>query len=115
MPSFQTVLRRISSMWNTNQVDLKLKGSEIMSRLEEAVGESVGASQQKRGTVSSQGEMAVRAVLTCKVGLAGRFDARLGGFGGAPKFPRPCEIDLLLHATLLHKVRLVGCRDLVGR
>jgi uncharacterized protein YyaL (SSP411 family) len=106
MPSFQTVLRRISSLWSSNQVDLKMKGSEIMSRLEEAVGESVGVSQKKGGDVSSQSEVAARAVMTCKDGLAGRFDARLGGFGGAPKFPRPCEIDLLLHANLLYKVRL---------
>lgn len=39
--------------------------------------------------------------------LAGRFDARLGGFGGAPKFPRPAEINLLLH----QHARLVAAGD----
>lgn len=29
--------------------------------------------------------------------LSSRFDDRLGGFGGAPKFPRPAELNLLLH------------------
>ena len=77
-----------------------------MARLAEAVGDSVG-SQQGSGSdplALERGEVE-RAVLKCREGLSKRFDARLGGFGGAPKFPRPCEIDLLLNATILHQVR----------
>lgn len=33
---------------------------------------------------------------SCYSMLAGRFDPTLGGFGAAPKFPRPAEINLLL-------------------
>ena len=37
---------------------------------------------------------------SCYSQLAGRFDPTLGGFGAAPKFPRPAEINLLLVENL---------------
>ena len=39
------------------------------------------------------------AIQRCTDQLAERFDAALGGFGGAPKFPRPAEVNLLLVAA----------------
>ena len=36
------------------------------------------------------------ALASCAQMLSQRFDAARGGFGGAPKFPRPCEINALL-------------------
>lgn len=38
-----------------------------------------------------------RSIDTCVAQLASRFDAKEGGFGLAPKFPRPAEINVLLH------------------
>jgi uncharacterized protein YyaL (SSP411 family) len=61
-----------------------------------------------------------RAIDQCISQLVARFDARLGGFGSAPKFPRPAEINVLLH----QHARLVaageqeaagGCGRAVGR
>ena len=43
---------------------------------------------------------AAKAIEGCTKQLEERFDARLGGFGGAPKFPRPAEINLLHIAHL---------------
>ncbi len=37
-----------------------------------------------------------RFIESCYSMLASRFDPTLGGFGAAPKFPRPAEINLLL-------------------
>jgi hypothetical protein len=39
-----------------------------------------------------------------------RYDARLGGFGAAPKFPRPSEINALLAAAQQARVRAGGLR-----
>jgi uncharacterized protein YyaL (SSP411 family) len=39
------------------------------------------------------------AVNSCAATLAKGFDRKLGGFGPAPKFPRPSEINLLLRAA----------------
>lgn len=46
------------------------------------------------GTLSDTA--ATQAIDKCARQLASRFDAENGGFGGAPKFPRPAEINLLL-------------------
>ncbi len=37
-----------------------------------------------------------------------RYDAEYGGFGGPPKFPRPCEIQLMLRAQDRLRVRPRG-------
>ena len=38
---------------------------------------------------------------SCTQMLAARYDHKLGGFGNAPKFPRPSELNLLL----VHHIR----------
>ncbi len=38
---------------------------------------------------------------SCTQMLAARYDDKLGGFGNAPKFPRPSELNLLL----VHHIR----------
>jgi uncharacterized protein YyaL (SSP411 family) len=46
----------------------------------------------------------VAGVHALEAGIAGfaqSFDTRRGGFGGAPKFPRPSELLFLLHAFAL--------------
>ena len=43
---------------------------------------------------------AAAAIDACAAALAGRYDARHGGFGGAPKFPRTSELSLLLVQAL---------------
>ena len=47
------------------------------------------------------------AIDGCVAKLASRFDARLGGFGPAPKFPRPSELNVLHHEY----ARLVAAGD----
>lgn len=39
------------------------------------------------------------AVSSCAASLAKGFDKKQGGFGPAPKFPRPSEINLMLRAA----------------
>ena len=47
--------------------------------------------------------IAQEAINKCTAMLKGRYDAARGGFGGAPKFPRPSEINVLLHSHLLQR------------
>ncbi|GLC40323.1 hypothetical protein PLESTM_001049200 [Pleodorina starrii] len=51
------------------------------------------------GSISLPPSLAAAAVDACGNDLARRYDAEFGGFGGAPKFPRPSEINLLLRAA----------------
>ena len=39
---------------------------------------------------------AIIAMDSCAQMMAARYDDKLGGFGSAPKFPRPAEMNLLL-------------------
>lgn len=47
------------------------------------------------------------AIDSCVSQLGRRFDSRLGGFGGPPKFPRPSEINVML----AQYVRLVAAGE----
>ena len=56
------------------------------------------------GVAGFQGEIsdqtALAALDSCAHMLGRRFDPKQGGFGKAPKFPRPAEINALLHDHL---------------
>lgn len=48
-------------------------------------------------------DQARKAVDSCAQMLTARFDEKRGGFGNAPKFPRPAELNLLLVKHLVAK------------
>ncbi|KAF5835573.1 Six-hairpin glycosidase-like protein [Dunaliella salina] len=101
MPSFKTVLMRIGQLWESNREDLKAKGTSVMSQLSAAL--SAEASGVEAETIGP--DAAEHALTTCTAQLARRFDPDRGGFGGAPKFPRPCEINNLLCTYDLQKAQ----------
>eukprot|EP00197_Chlamydomonas_leiostraca_P004455 CAMPEP_0202859470 /NCGR_PEP_ID=MMETSP1391-20130828/1566_1 /ASSEMBLY_ACC=CAM_ASM_000867 /TAXON_ID=1034604 /ORGANISM="Chlamydomonas leiostraca, Strain SAG 11-49" /LENGTH=819 /DNA_ID=CAMNT_0049538503 /DNA_START=158 /DNA_END=2617 /DNA_ORIENTATION=- len=119
MPAFTTVLRRLAAMWRTNREEMKAKGTAIMSQLQQALEQDAVAAAAGDGDSDAEGAGA-RGLSRDECGvvlgqvveqLARRFDARLGGFGGAPKFPRPAEINALLAAHQWAKV--TGAADAV--
>ncbi|UYV11850.1 MAG: DUF255 domain-containing protein [Phycisphaera sp.] len=87
-PSFVEVLEGVSSAWN-NQRDEVMEQAE---RLAEAVGDGLNARVGDRIDVGPQAiAEALRTLLTM-------VDRTNGGFGGAPKFPQPVYLELLLAA-----------------
>jgi uncharacterized protein YyaL (SSP411 family) len=93
-PGFIDVLRQISDAWRTDRASIAKAASDILARLHEASGAGAGA--------AGRAPVAGRDALTIGVEtFAQVFDARHGGFGGAPKFPRPSEMLFLLHAHAL--------------
>lgn len=48
------------------------------------------------GQESLSDEQARKAIDSCAQMLTSRYDEERGGFGSAPKFPRPAELNLLL-------------------
>ncbi|PRW45152.1 spermatogenesis-associated 20 [Chlorella sorokiniana] len=89
-PGFKTVLRRIAQVWQEKKEDIRSSSKSSMAKLAEVLAPEPSAEAL---TAQEQG----RAIDLCASQLSSRFDAKLGGFGGAPKFPRPAEINLLLH------------------
>jgi uncharacterized protein YyaL (SSP411 family) len=116
-PGFIEILEEIARVWREEQAKVEQSAATIIGRLQSM--RSTGAS----GGVPDTG------VLERTVGeFASAFDARRGGFGGAPKFPRPCELLFLLreHARTgqavprdmvlltLRAMALGGMRDHLG-
>jgi uncharacterized protein YyaL (SSP411 family) len=88
-PGFITVLRRIAELWKSYRQQIEDKARSLLSALREAETEVVAAGAD---------EWDVDA--TVKLGLSQYtriFDSREGGFGGAPKFPRPVNLQFLLY------------------
>ncbi|OAB61711.1 hypothetical protein AY599_05040 [Leptolyngbya valderiana BDU 20041] len=87
-PSFLEVLQGISQAWNEQRGEVM----EQADKLAEAVSDGLGVTTGERIDVGPQAiAEAVRTLLTM-------VDRTNGGFGGAPKFPQPVYLELLLAA-----------------
>jgi hypothetical protein len=86
MPSFQQVLLGVEQAWRERRDDVEGSAAQIVAAL--AKRPEPGASAQPSA------EWAARAATR----LLQRADTQHGGFGGAPKFPTPTSLDLLLAA-----------------
>jgi uncharacterized protein YyaL (SSP411 family) len=84
-PGFAEVLEEIARVWRDERDKVTRSAANIVERLR-TLGAQRGAS-----------EIPTTAVLERAVAeFAAAFDARRGGFGNAPKFPRPSELLFLL-------------------
>jgi uncharacterized protein YyaL (SSP411 family) len=87
-PGFITVLRRISELWKTERDQIEDKANALLGALREAQAEA-GAEAEEDWSPKAALETAVNQ-------YARMFDPQEGGFGGAPKFPRPVNLEFLL-------------------
>ena len=88
-PGFITVLRRIAELWATERGQIEDKARSLLSALQEAENEVVVPSIETWNPA--------KTVTQCFSQYARMFDAQEGGFGGAPKFPRPVNLQFLLY------------------
>lgn len=87
-PSFVEILEGVSTAWHEQRGEVM----EQAERLAEAVGDGLNARVGERIDVGPQAIAgALRTLLTM-------VDRTNGGFGGAPKFPQPVYLELLLTA-----------------
>jgi uncharacterized protein len=119
-PGFHEVLTEIARAWRNERAQVVESAAGITARLQEMA----------RPEAPSPGRTApgVDALATTVRQFKSTFDRRRGGFGDAPKFPRPSELLLLLreHARLgddeardmvlstLRAMALGGMRDHIG-
>ena len=91
-PGFITVLRRIAELWKTDRKQVEDKAQSLLAALREAETEVVAPGAADEWDVDK----------TMALGLSQysrMFDTREGGFGAAPKFPRPVNLEFLLHVA----------------
>ena len=88
LPSFVQVCQAVARAWQEKRDEISEQADRMTSALGRA-SQLVAEGDDPPGT---------EAIAAARAGLGGRFDARWGGFGPAPKFPQPDNLDLLLRA-----------------
>ncbi len=83
-PGFPTVLRRLAEAWKTDQEGVVTAASNAINALKEYT-----------ATTPQAGGVGKSEIMAGYEALARTFDSELGGFGSAPKFPRPSALNLL--------------------
>jgi len=85
MPGFIPLLTRIAGLWQSDRGDLIGQAGKLAAEL------------KRQAAVEGGADLPRAAVLEAALAQLRRgFDARWGGFGGAPKFPQQMAVDLLL-------------------
>ena len=97
MPGFPRVLAAVAEAWRDRREDLTSQGQRVI----EAIG---------RTPAESADPLTEDLLREALAGLRGAFDAEWGGLGGAPKFPQPMTLELLLRC---HLRRWDGALDMV--
>ncbi|KAL5561535.1 hypothetical protein UlMin_031282 [Ulmus minor] len=89
-PGFKTVLRKVKEAWGDKRDMLVKSGAFAIEQLSEALSASASSNKLPDGLPQT-------ALLQCAEQLSQSYDPEYGGFGSAPKFPRPVEIQLMLY------------------
>jgi uncharacterized protein YyaL (SSP411 family) len=85
LPSFRQLLEGIDLAWKTQRPELEQTGAQLVQTLVE---------NQRLPAVQSA--PTPELIDTAVASIERTFDATTGGWGGAPKFPQPMTIELLL-------------------
>jgi uncharacterized protein YyaL (SSP411 family) len=84
-PGFRTILEHLANAWNNERDKILESGDDVVRQLSQ-----IASSRTPGATLSAS------LAESCFMAFRRSFDARLGGFGQAPKFPRPVQFDFLL-------------------
>jgi len=84
-PGFPTLLKKIAEYWEKDHAGVVAQAATLTARLQDG-----GHAPSPTTVGEAELDMAVTQ-------FAEDFDAKLGGFGGAPKFPPATGLSLLLH------------------
>jgi uncharacterized protein YyaL (SSP411 family) len=84
-PGFKKVLEGIARAWKENHEKIAEQGEKVIVALREA----------QSATLDSVDQIDLGVLKAAYEQVAGNFDAKEGGFGNAPKFPRPVTLNFL--------------------
>ena len=89
MPAFTRVLTAIAETWRTGRGETETQAQRVVDAI-------AGAGMMQASADPLSEEILIGAMAS----LRSAFDTRWGGFGGAPKFPQPMTLELLLRCHL---------------
>ena len=82
-----SVLVSLEHAWNTDRATVVEQAALVSREI------------RRHTTPAAPGDLpGIEVLLQAEGSLSASFDSMHGGFGGAPKFPQPSQLDLLLHA-----------------
>src|ERR1051326_4803145 len=84
-PGFTKVLERIAAAWKQDHAKIAEQGTKIIAALEQSVA----------GISDSGPRLGRKTIAAAYQQIARSYDAHEGGFGVAPKFPRPVTLNFL--------------------
>ena len=85
-PGFRTVLLRVAQSWEKDRQRIEESANQVTEALQQAINADVSAAGPLQKSVLDKTYQQIKA----------SFDPVRGGFGGAPKFPRPVVFNFLL-------------------
>jgi len=88
-PGFPKVLLQLSDAWKKDPAGVTKSANEAIAALSE-----YSASGAPKNAAAGK-----EAIAKCLAQLTETFDSELGGFGGAPKFPRPVSLNFLFRVA----------------
>jgi len=95
---FPTVLRAIARGWREDRPRLVEEAERVVAALRERADERT---PPPGGALTTLADAAGKAFEKAYQYYAEAFDGRHGGFGGAPKFPRPANLEFLLRCAAI--------------
>jgi uncharacterized protein YyaL (SSP411 family) len=84
-PGFRMILERLAQSWGDDRARIEHSGAQVLEQLRQYSAVDPGYAMAGPGALES-----------AYLGFRRTFDARLGGFGQAPKFPRPSIHNFLV-------------------
>jgi uncharacterized protein YyaL (SSP411 family) len=88
LPSFRTLLAAIQDAWRNRRDEVEKQGAELIEHLDPL------------RHLSAAGDIEGEELLsTALATFRSAFDREWGGFGGAPKFPQPMNLEFLLRSA----------------
>jgi uncharacterized protein YyaL (SSP411 family) len=86
MPAFTDLLRRVSEFYRTHRDDIARQSEALQQAFAE----------MSPPAAPDEAPLTLEPLAQARAKLAEEFDAHFGGFGPAPKFPHPTNIEFLL-------------------
>ncbi|MBK7137436.1 MAG: thioredoxin domain-containing protein [Rhodocyclales bacterium] len=85
LPGFPDLCQRVAEAWRDKRADIEQQNGDLLKAL------SAGAASRPLA-----GELSATPLQLAVERAAQSYDPQFGGFGGAPKFPHPADLELLL-------------------
>jgi uncharacterized protein len=118
LPGFPQLLERVAQLYREQREDIVRQNETLLATFD----------RMHPGAPAHHSELSTQPIEAGLRSLKSTFDARHGGFGGAPKFPHPAELEFCLRraaaagdgaaqriaTTTLERMALGGIYDQIG-